>query len=373
MAVTKFFQTYISKYKIHYLSWAIYIIAEAGIIGLATGIFGNFKDYLFHYGQNIILFYICAKIVYPEVFRKGLSWIWKLPLSGGCIIMIYIFSSYLIDVYALGSKSWFGFHEIGLNQRYIFTQLWRGLFFMGFSGYYYLFLEHIKEIEVRKQAEQSILRGIISEQQFLVQLANLRNSHLKAQINPHLLFNTLSMIYQDILTTSPKSAETIMQLSDMMRYSISCEYKTETVFMQEEIQQVEKLIALQRTRFDGEIYVEVSYDKIALFTPFIPLVLLTLAENIFKHGIFQDKASPASLKITVENELIRISTKNLAKTAKAGNSLNTGLENIRQRLEIIYSDQATMNHKQQDGFFELQIDAPIVFSAPGPAKTSNES
>lgn len=362
MAVTKFFQIYISKYKIHYLSWAIYIIAEAGIIGLATGIFGDFKDYLFHYGQNIILFYICAKIVYPWIFRKGLNWIWRLPLSGGFIILIYIFSSYLIDVYILGSKSWFGFHEIGLNQRYIFTQLWRGLFFMGFSGYYYLFLEHIKEIEVRKQAEQSILRGIISEQQFLMQLANLRNSHLKAQINPHLLFNTLSMIYQDILTTSPKSAETIMQLSDMMRYSISCEYKTETVFMQEEIQQVEKLIALQGTRFDGEIYVELSYDKIALSTPFIPLVLLTLAENIFKHGIFQDEAAPASLKITVENEMIKITTRNISKKNKAENSMNTGLENVRQRLQLTYGDRASMIYGQKDDFFDLHIVAPVLFS-----------
>jgi len=58
-------------------------------------------------------------------------------------------------------------------------------------------------------------------------------------LNPHLLFNTLNFIYQDILSTSPKAAEAVMTLSDVMRYSTNCEFQADTAPLGKELTQVE--------------------------------------------------------------------------------------------------------------------------------------
>jgi LytS/YehU family sensor histidine kinase len=235
---------------------------------------------------------------------------------------------------------------------------------MGFSGFYFLFREHIKEIESRKQTEQSHYQDIIHKRELQLQLENAKNSYLKAQINPHLLFNTLSFIYQDILLSSPKSAEVIMELSDIMRYSINCEFNEPTVPLKEELKQVKKLVGLQRKRFEDEIFVDVIYKQEVAKVKFIPLVLVTLTENIFKHGMFQEPEFPATLRIEVQNNQLVISCINHPKRRTSIESMNKGLDNIRQRLGIAYGPDATINYGTSGDLFYVRITAPLSIAQP---------
>jgi len=365
MAVMKHFANFLIKHKIHFLSWILFISGEVVIIGLATGVFGDLLTYASHYLLNIVLFYLCSLWLYPKIFDKTLNWIWKLPTHLAVVFAIYLMCSYLIDNYLLKETNWYGFHEINLGRKFIFSQLWRALFFMGFSGFYFLFREHIKEIESRKETEQSHYQDIIHKRELQLQLENAKNSYLKAQINPHLLFNTLSFIYQDILSSSPKSAEVIMELSDIMRYSINCEFNEPTVPLKEELKQVKKLVGLQRKRFENEIFVDVIYKQEVAKVKFIPLVLVTLTENIFKHGMFQEPEFPATLRIEVQNNQLVISCINHPKRRTSIESMNKGLDNIRQRLAIAYGSDATINYGTNGDLFYVRITAPL--SIPQPA------
>jgi len=112
-------------------------------------------------------------------------------------------------------------------------------------------------------------------------------------------------------------------------------------------------------RFDGEIFINFSYSTNARKVKFIPLVLLTLAENIFKHGVFQDNKYPALLSIDIDNDNIVIRSKNWPTRSVHKNSMNNGLANIRQRLEFSYGKFASIDFSLDDGYFVLQIIAPL--------------
>jgi sensor histidine kinase YesM len=355
IAVMKFLLKFLNKHKIHLIGWTLFILSEIFIIGLATGVFGNIASYAIHYFINILLFYTCGHWLYPLIFQTRYHCLWKFPLLCGASFAVYLFFNYLIDTEILKNKSWYLFENIDLSRRYVFGVLWRALIFMGGAGFYYLFLVHLKEIQSRRKAEKDSYVSLLSEREMEVKLGHAVNSYLKAQINPHLLFNTLSLIYQDILEHSPKAADTIMTLSDLMRYSINCEFTEPTVPLKEEIEQVKSLIKIHQNRFDNEISLSFSYGTEIEQTRFIPLVLITLAENIFKHGIYQDPAYPAELTVSMKDRILTIMCRNLPNRKNNITSMNTGLENIRQRLHLTYGNAAKINFGLNEGYFEVTI------------------
>lgn len=355
IAVMNQILNFIKKQKIHLIGWTVFILCEIFIVGFSTGLFGDTESYIIHYIINILLFYFCAHWAYPIIFRTNFHWIWKLPIIGGFTFLCYLLMNYIVDTRILKHQSWKTVQELEMGHKYVLGVLYRAALFMGNAGFYYLFLVHLKEVKTREAAEKSSFEIELSKKAMEAKLEQSRNSYLKAQINPHLLFNTLSFIYQDILASSPKAAEAVMSLSDIMRYSINCEFTESTVPLKEEIAQVKKLIRLQRTRFEEELSLTFEIGDNTENIKFIPLVLVTLAENIFKHGIFLDPQHPAKLAINQHGEFLTIHSCNLPDRKSRANSMHKGLENIRQRLEIAYGKAATMKHGIKDGYFELEI------------------
>jgi two-component system LytT family sensor kinase len=351
----KIILSFIKRYRIHFIGWLLFVPTEITIISLATGKVGDIGSYFVHYALNIVLFYFCGHFAYPWIFGKKFCWLWKLPVIGGLTFLCYLLLNYLIDTRVMISPSWKTIQEIEMGHRYVFGVLWRSLMFIGNAGFYYLFLQHLKEIHAREAAEKAKFHFQLAEREMEAKLQQSHNSYLKAQINPHLLFNTLSFIYEDILTTSPKAAEAVITLSDLMRYSIDSEFKTATVPLGEEIEQVKSLISLHRSRFEQEIYLEFKVGDGVEKINFIPLVLITITENIFKHGIIFDAKHPAVLHIEYDGEFLKIISCNLPDRKRRPISTNKGLDNIRQRLKIAYGEDAEMNCGINKDFFELKI------------------
>lgn len=346
---------FIKKYKIHLIGWTAFILSEILIIGFATGRFGDVESYVIHYTLNICLFYFSAHLVYPNTFNKKFSWLWKLPILGGLTFVCYLALNYIIDTRILQHQSWKTVQEIDLGYKYVLGVLWRAIIFMGNAGFYYLFLQYLKEINSRELAEKATFQSVLTARETEAKLQQARNSYLKAQINPHLLFNTLSFIYQDVMENSPKAAEAVMSLSDLMRYSVDCEFNEATVPLKDEIAQVKTLINLHSARFEEDLslnfYVQEGLDEVC----FIPLVLITIAENIFKHGIFLDPENPALLQVILEGDYLVLKSKNLPNRKSRPISMNMGLDNIRQRLEIAYGKNASLKYSIKENYFELEI------------------
>jgi len=355
----KYLRKYLYSYKIHIISWALFIPTEIFIIGWATGRFGTPLSYAVHYLFNIALFYFCSLKIYPIVFTNGISWLWKLPALGGITFLGYLIINYYIDSNYFEHITIYNLEKVRLRPSYILGVLWRALQFMAFAGFHYLFLLHLQEAKEIEKAKNDRWESMVAEKEMQVQLVQARNSYLKAQINPHLLFNTLNFIYTDTLLLAPKAAEAIMTLSDLMRYSVNCEFRSEQLPLKEEIEQVHNLIKLHQTRYDEKLAVIFEVGPNVNRTNFIPLVLITIAENIFKHGSFRDHDHPAMLSIHLYKGLLSIRSRNLPNKTKLIPSLNKGIANIKHRLMITYPDQTKITYGMENELFVLKIDVNL--------------
>lgn len=181
---------------------------------------------------------------------------------------------------------------------------------------------------------------------------------LKSQINPHFLFNTLNGIYSMALDRDNRLPDTVLQLSDLMRYFLY-EAKDDVVPLQKELQLLDTYIALQKLRLGDDLRVdvikkgEVSNQKIA------PLLLITFLENAFKHGDKSAEGEFLWLEIIINKEHLYFKLKN-----KKGpdNLLDTneykglGLDNIRRRLELIYPGDYSLDIQNEDVYFIVELD-----------------
>lgn len=177
----------------------------------------------------------------------------------------------------------------------------------------------------------------------------LRNTHietqlsaLRAQINPHFLFNSLNVIYAMTLEQRKEATTAIVQLSDILRYVIY-DTNTERIELKQEINLLHNYIAFQNYRTTGaelvDFEMEVENENFKIY----PMLLLPLLENSFKYG-FSDHALKEKIHIQLKQKkdrfLFKITNKNLAfQNHFDDNSSGIGLENLKSNLKLVYPNQ----------------------------------
>jgi sensor histidine kinase YesM len=202
-----------------------------------------------------------------------------------------------------------------------------------------LFALRIAAKENEKRLESEKLRGELS--------------HLKSQINPHFLFNTLNGIYSMSRTGSEKTPEAVMQLSKILRYVIYDSEKP-AAKIADEIKMLEDYVALQKLRTDK---CRISF-KSAIDDPeakIAPLLLLPLAENAFKHGSIQMVNSFIDINILLkEGRLGMVVANSYVQNDKAQKDEGIGLANIRRRLELMYR-VFDLNFSKNENVFTVEM------------------
>ncbi|SDD17062.1 sensor histidine kinase [Pedobacter soli] len=344
---------WIASKKLHLIIWVIFIFYEAIIVGLINGKFGRLTPYVLYYALNITTFYVHAHLILSVSLRNPRQTAWKLPLLLFAEIAAYFCISICLDYIIINYTAYTGSRKITLDLIYFSAPLYRCVYFMCFSTGYYFLIRYIKERKKTEELEKQRLNN-------LIQLAKSENAFLKAQIQPHLLFNTLDFIYQHARESSPIAAETILSLSEMMRYSVDNNKDKDFVLLAEEINQVENLINLHQLRQNHGISLRFWYDDEIRRIKIIPMVLITLAENMFKHGELLKPAYPAEISIKAEQGKLIIETANLIKEVKDHSGLQAGLENIKKRLAYAYGRDATFDYTADaDNYFRVILSVTI--------------
>lgn len=179
---------------------------------------------------------------------------------------------------------------------------------------------------------------------------NTELSYLKAQINPHFLFNTLNSIYSLAIEQSDRTAEAITRLSSLMRYVIQ-DATTSQVQLTKELEYISHYVALQQLRLDGTIPINFSMTGRAQGLSISPLILISFIENAFKYGVNPNEDSAIDIHLSIrENELhCHVSNKKVPISQTTAHAGGVGLANTKARLALIYpnrhrlliSDQAT--------------------------------
>lgn len=179
---------------------------------------------------------------------------------------------------------------------------------------------------------------------------------LKAQINPHFLHNTLNFLYARSLPYSPELSEGILTLSEIMRYALGeNNVKDGKTLLKEEIVHMRNVIKIHQLRFGNSLQVQFEVNGIVNGAAIIPLVLITIVENAFKHGNLKNAEDPIEIKLTVEHNSLWFYCRNTKKTGPKELSTGIGLDNIKKRLDLAYGDQYSLNIKDEAEHYTTQL------------------
>ncbi|HSU29312.1 MAG TPA: sensor histidine kinase [Chitinophagaceae bacterium] len=180
-------------------------------------------------------------------------------------------------------------------------------------------------------------------------------SFLKAQINPHFLFNTLNNLYSLAVMKNENMAAGILKLSNIMRY-VTDDIREDFVSLEREIACITDYIDLQRLRLGKRMNVnfEVKGDK--KDKKIAPLVLMTFIENAFKYGISNHEDSVITIKLeAAEKQLHFICQNRLFSNGKNGARAGIGIVNTKQRLQHLYPDKHTLLINSENEVYTVQL------------------
>ncbi|WP_158237961.1 sensor histidine kinase [Emticicia sp. TH156] len=185
--------------------------------------------------------------------------------------------------------------------------------------------------------------------------ANAELSFLKAQINPHFLFNTLNNIYTLAVTNSKKTAASIMKLSQIMRY-VTDEVSEDFVPLANEIECISNYIDLQKLRLSAKTEVIFEVNTLDTSQKIPPLLLMTYVENAFKHGISNHDKALIEISIKSGKDSLHFICRNkLFSTFRKVERTGIGLSNTRQRLQHLYQDRFNLIINDDSGVYQVEL------------------
>ena len=203
------------------------------------------------------------------------------------------------------------------------------------------------------------------EQQRMLAEAELRA--LRAQINPHFLFNALNALYGVIPRAAPGARQTLLNLADILRYSLDS--KRQYVPLEEELRVVEAYLAIERLRLQERLSVSVECDDAARTATIPAFTIQPLVENAVKHGI-SGTLRGGNILVTVRTRAGRLSVdvvdNGVGFDANSPPKSGHGLYNVQRRLELCYGDAAEFEIESSSALTKASFSVPVATDKPPP-------
>ncbi len=214
----------------------------------------------------------------------------------------------------------------------------------------------IREEEERRTRAEMELKELEAKQ------AQAELNMLKSQVNPHFLFNSLNSIYSLILSKSDIAADTVMKLSDLMRYLLESSQKKK-VLVKHELDFIQNYIELEKIRLGKKAKVNSMLRGDPSGKIISPLLLIPFVENCFKHGI---SVNPAENNIDIsieveETSLVLRTSNNIApgRISPVSKKTSTGIENVKKRLELLYPEKYHLEIREEETRFLVNLKIEI--------------
>jgi two-component system LytT family sensor kinase len=187
----------------------------------------------------------------------------------------------------------------------------------------------------------------------------LEINFLKSQINPHFLFNNMNNIYSMIVRNDSRAQELVMNLSDVMRYTLY-ESNVSKIEIKKEIAFIIDYISLEQVRYGDNIVINCDYQYDSEESSISPLLMFPFIENAFKYGA-RDSVENAfvDIKIDIKDDVLNFSVKNTydkAEGVKADDGIGgIGIQNVTKRLQLLYPGNHALNITDNDNLFSVAM------------------
>ncbi len=208
------------------------------------------------------------------------------------------------------------------------------------------------------QIQQNRLKEEKRVQEILTKQNEAQLQFLRAQINPHFLFNTLNNIYSLAVVRSEKTSDMVLKLSNLLRYVIY-EGKSKKVPLSSEVEHIREYIGLFEMRSEHPLNITFETTGPVEGVMIEPMILIPIVENCFKHCDF-DTNEKAFVKIALNTTEKKV----VFHTSNSKNDQNTqkdkvggvGTENIQKRLELKYPDRHKLEIRDSGEVFEVDLE-----------------
>lgn len=179
--------------------------------------------------------------------------------------------------------------------------------------------------------------------------------YLRAQMNPHFLFNGLNTVYGSIDQTNAQAREILLQFSDLLRYSIY-EADTDFVELEREVRHLENYVALQRARSNTNLNADFTIQIENPQVPIAPMLLLPLVENAFKFVTRDDNRNNfVRMVLRQAGNEIYFECRNSFERLTDQNTGGIGIANLRRRLELLYREKHRLEIAQEENEYIVHL------------------
>ncbi len=358
----------IDKYRIHIIVWFIYIFYYLLFYSISTNTSINVELVFKVLLSNIsyaITFYLSSEIVFPLLLNNiDLRTIKFLMSIFICSFIAFILVFTKLNLLVFASNTILPtLGKIDIREEFP-LHFWNTQIYVFYAlGYYFSqrVIQQQKEI-AQKEIEIANQKAVVAEQKVElikkeIELAEEREKNailakekaqaemafLRAQINPHFLFNTLNLIYSKIITAPKEVAgEIMLEFSKMMQYATSTKMQEETVDLEGEITFVKQYLDMYKARNQQNAHIDYEEEGYFGSDRVVPMVLITIVENAMKHGLVDDPQNPLIIRVSLVDNFFVFMVRNLKNPyphdiSGKGNT-GVGIVNIIKRLNAVYKN-----------------------------------
>ncbi|WP_086742714.1 sensor histidine kinase [Pseudoalteromonas ulvae] len=178
---------------------------------------------------------------------------------------------------------------------------------------------------------------------------------LQQQINPHFLFNTLNNLYALTLTKSDDAPELVMQLANLLRYSVY-EGQKPQVNLEKDLDYLQNFIALQTIRSGDKCRFITQWPALTQPLNIAPLLLIIILENAIKHGVEPTTEQvTVEFKVTLNANQLSVVCKNPIHSSPSEQVGGLGLLNLKRRLDLLYPNQHTFTQRHTTQYWQTTL------------------
>ncbi len=275
----------------------------------------------------------------------------KYLLFGLYTFYVLVFTSYIIVLMLYGCLYFILKFDISnmppMAKNFVFVLI---LVFLvvALVSFIYILNHNFRTASENKELQNKILAAQL-------QLKEQELYYLKKQIHPHFLFNTLNTIYGFALKQSKQTPGIILKLSNLLDYILYQVNKPE-VSLREEVMHIKEYIELEKIRFQDTLKIIFTSDEINEDIKVAPMLLIPFVENAFKHGNITDGFLKIEIKAKLKDLRLDFSIRNtIVEQEPLTLHHGIGLDNIRKRLDMLYSKNYRMETKIKNNWYSVNL------------------
>lgn len=338
------------EWPFHVLFWILLI----GSAMVSTGWVWIFPDrgLLFILITATVPIYVNALLLIPRYFNRK-HWL----TYGLLLILLLLTVSAAKALFFIGSFAWAGeAFDAGQQFNKWFLREFRNFDKFVFSGtawivYISFAYRFIKDWFVNEQ-----VRKQLTAEKLTMELALL-----KAQVNPHFLFNTLNNLYALALAERAETtADSVEKLGALMRYSLH-DAQADFILLSKELDYLERYVDLQKLRATPDrLTVEMRLEVAGISNQRIaPMILIPFVENAFKYGVSTTEVSQIAIVIAYKAGVLSLRVRNNIRSQRVSTSDElsggVGLINVQERLRLIYPSRHRLVHGAIKNIYQVEL------------------